>query len=379
MTEKKLNILHLTTHLNLGGISSYLVILGSALTQRGHGMAVLSSGGQKTAELEQKGIRCFNFPIRTKSELDPKLFLALPGVVSLIKKERFDLLHAHTRVTQVLAYWAGRFTGIPYISTAHGFYTARWGRQVFPCWGERIVAVSEVVACELEKTHGLPAKKIALVPNALDIADFEGRLRRQDQKKIRGEYGIPGDAFVVGCVSRLVRDKGQEYLVEAMRRLIPEMPDIFLWIVGDGREKARLETLVKKYGLQENVRLIPGVGDTTAVFSVIDVFVHPATFREGFGLSMAEAMLAKKPVVATAIPAIDTMFQNGVETLLVPPKDAEALAKAIQTLAKDAAYANRIAENGHRLAIRLCQAGRQAEEMERVYDEVLDQWKKKKN
>ena len=369
--ERKLHILHLATHLNTGGVSSYLAVLSTALAARGHRVAVLSSGGQKTADLEKRGIRCFEFPIRTKSELSPKVWGSLPAVVSLIKKERFDLLHAHTRVTQVLAAAAGRWAGLPYISTAHGFYKMGWGRRLFPCWGERAVAVSALVAEELEKTHHVPPGRITVSHNALDLADFEGRLKEKDPSQIRADYRVPEGAFVVGCVSRLVRDKGQEYLIEAMRLLKGEPANIYLWIVGDGREKEALLALTEKYGLQKKVRLIPGITDTTEILSAVDVFVHPATFREGFGLSMAEAMIAKKPVVATRIPAIDTLFKDNVEALLVPPKDAGALAAAIRALAGDRSYAEKIAENGYQFARRVCRSERQAEEMEQVYFESL--------
>ena len=371
MTGKKLSVLHLTTHLNLGGISSYLVILNAALSRRGHRVAVLSSGGQKTEDLENAGVSCFNFPIRTKSELHPKLFLSLAPIVSLLRKEPFDLLHAHTRVTQVLAGWISRCTGLPYISTAHGFYKPHWGRRIFPCWGEHVIAVSDVVAKDLEKTHGIASVSIAVVNNALDIEDIKKRFESQDSKKNRLEYGIPDDAFVIGCVARLVRDKGQEYLIEAARKLIPENLNVFLLIVGDGREKKNLEELVKKHALKDRVCFIPGVNDTTKVLSVIDLFAHPATFREGFGLSMAEAMVVKIPVVATAIPAIDTIFQNDRNAVLVPPKNAEALANAILALAKDTVRAKMIAGNGYILASQLCQSDRQAEEMEKVYYDVI--------
>ena len=321
--------------------------------------------------MEVGGIRCFDLPLNTKSELSPRLWRALPSVVSLVKKERFDLLHAHTRVTQVLAASVSRLTGLPYISTAHGFYKGRWGRGLFPCWGRRVVAVSSVVAQDLEKTHGVSPDKITVVHNALDIEDLERRFKSQDKKKNRSELGIPEGGFVLGCVSRLVRDKGHEYLVLAIREMVSRIPGIFLVIVGDGREKKNLEDLVKKHMLKDHVSFVPGLNDTTKVLSVIDVFAHPATFREGFGLSMAEAMIAKIPVLATTIPAIDTIFQNNVTALLVPPKDAESLAKAIQRLAEDRALASAIAQNGHALALKLCQSQRQAEEMERVYESVL--------
>ena len=283
-----MNILHLNTHLDLGGITSHLETLGKALIKKGHRFSILSGGGLKIPALEQNGIRCFSLPIRTKSEIHPKLFAAIPRIARIIREEKFDILHAHTRVTQVLACALSCVTGVPFVSTAHGFYKARLGRKIFPCWGERVVAVSPLVAEELQKTHGIPLTKIRVVNNAVDIEDFEKRLRAHDGRKVRSENGIPDKSFVIGCISRLVRDKGQEYLVQALGLLTQKIPDSFLVLVGDGREKMRLETLVMKLGLNSRVKMISGVVDTTAILSSIDLFVHPATYREGFGLAIAE-------------------------------------------------------------------------------------------
>lgn len=298
----------------------------------------------------------------------------------MVREEKFELLHAHTRVTQVLAWALSRVTGVPFVSTAHGFYKPRLGRKMFPCWGERVVAVSPLVAEELQKTHGVPAAKIRVVNNAVDIEDFEKRLRSHDSRKVRTENGIlpaeggsasGGKAFVIGCISRLVRDKGQEYLVQALDLLTKEIPGSYLVLVGDGREKMRLETLITKLGLSSRVKMISGVVDTTAVYSSIDLFVHPATYREGFGLAIAEAILAGKPVILTKIPALDTLFQNGVDAVLVPPKDPEALARAILAIFNAPEKAKRIADTAYEKVSALCRSERQADEIERIYQEVL--------
>ena len=110
MVSQSLKVLHLTTHLNTGGITSYVRLVGTRMVQNGHRIAVASSGGDREEELKSKGLQCFCFNIRAKSELHPKLYWALPKIVSLVKKEKFDLIHAHTRVTQVLAALISKFT-----------------------------------------------------------------------------------------------------------------------------------------------------------------------------------------------------------------------------------------------------------------------------
>lgn len=371
MPAQPLKILHLTTHLNVGGITSYILTLGKALSKNGHRCAVLSAGGSQVEELTFAGIPSLTYPIRTKSILNPKLYMALPGIISAVKKGQFDILHAHSRVTQVLAFWISRETGIPYVSTAHGFYKARLGRRLFPCWGKRAIAISSLVGEELHKRHGVPKKKIRVVHNALDMNTFQKKLAAHDVQKIRTGLGIPEGAYVVGSISRLVRDKGHEYLLKAIQEVKKTKPHVFLVIVGDGRERSRLEEMVRKLDLTGSVRLIKGVSETPTILPAMDLFVHPATYREGFGLSIAEAMAARIPVLTTDIPAINTLFHDGVDSRIVKPKRSDLLAQAILEFMNNKTMPQKIAQNGYELALQLCQPERMADEIEAVYREAL--------
>jgi len=371
-----MNVLHLTTHVDIGGITSYISTLARAMGKRGHRISVVSSGGNAWSRLTRSGVQCYDFPIRTKNELNPKLLWSLPQIVSLVKEEHCDILHAHTRVTQVMAQFVSKLTGVPVVSTAHGFYKPNLGRRLFPAWGERVVAISALVADSLQNEHHIGPEKIRIIHNAIDIEVFTRRLGQQDRDWLRQRYGIPKDSFVVGSVSRLVRDKGHEYLIEAVRRLVKDRPELFLLIVGDGRERAAL-TKRSSEMLGGRVKMIAGVQDTTAVLKMMDVFAHPATWREGFGLSIAEAMIAKVPVIATDIPAINTLLKDGENGRVVAPKDAAALASAINDLASDPAYARLLGQKGHDMAASICQSERMAGEMETLYREVLNGWKKR--
>ncbi len=372
MPVQPLKILHLTTHLNVGGITSYILTLGKALSKKGHRSVVLSSGGSQVEELTFAGLPSLIYPIRTKSILNPKLYMALPGVIRAVKEGRFDILHAHSRVTQVLAFWISRETGIPVVSTAHGFYKARLGRRLFPCWGKKAIAISSLVAEELHKRHGVPKKKIRVIHNALDMDSFQKKLLAQDAQKIRMGLGVPDGAYVVGSISRLVRDKGHDFLLKAIQEVKKTQPRVFLVIVGDGRERPRLEEMVRKLDLTGSVRLIKGVSETPSILPALDLFVHPATHREGFGLSIAEAMAARIPVLTTDIPAINTLFHDGVDSRIVKPKRSDLLAQAMLEFMDNKPFAQKIAQCGYELAVQLCQPERMADEIEAVYREVIE-------
>ena len=371
-SHKRIKILHLATHLNIGGISSYIDMTGSRLIQKGYRVGVLSSGGNLAEDFKKKGFDVFEFPIRTKSELDPRLYWYLPAIADVVRNQGVDLIHAHTRVTQVLAFFISKITKVPFVTTAHGFYKPRLGRRFFQCWGERVIAISPLVAEELKKTHHVGEKNIRLIQNAIDAEAFQKNYGAKDPVKERVALGIPAGALVVGSISRLVQDKGHDILIEAVKKLKKNYANIFLIILGDGREKAKLESLIQNYDLGDCAKVISAVKDVTGILSTMDIFAHPATYREGFGFSIAEAMVVKKPVVATNIWAINAIIEDGVNGFLAEPKSADGLVKAIRFIAENPEKAKSIAENGQKMALKLCSLDRMGDEMEKVYEEVVD-------
>lgn len=368
---KSLKVLHLTTHVNIGGITSYLLMVGEKLIEKRCTVGVLSSGGEMAEDLRAKHFSVHEFPIKTKSELHPKLYWALPKIVDLVKSEKYDLLHAHTRVTQVLAYFISLVTKVPVVTTAHGFFKPRFGRRLFGAWGKRVIAISPMVAEDLQNSHHVPEAKIRVVQNAVDVVSLKKRLSEKDTRALRESYGIDKDAVVLGSISRLVEDKGHGYLIQAVQKLKPKFPKIFLVILGDGRERENLQKLAASLGIEENVLMIPSLKDTTVVLSMIDIFVHPATYREGFGLAIAEAMIAKKPVVATNIWAVNSLIQDGVNGYLVEPKNVEGLVKKISFVIENREISREVTERAYEMAEKLCSLDRMVSEIQAVYEEVI--------
>lgn len=366
-----MKILHLTTHLNTGGITSYILGVGEAMAKDGHEISVLSSGGEKEPVYEAAGIKVYSFLPKTKNVLNLRLWASLPRLARLIKEKRFDLLHAHTRVTQVLASAASRLTGTPMITTAHGYYKPRFGRRLFGGWGTRVVAISQLVAEELEKSHKLPPSKIRVIFNAIDVPKFKARLLEKDPSALRKSLNLGEKTFVIGCISRLVKDKGHDVLIRAVAELKKKNNDVALLIVGEGRERKSLETLARKLGIQKNVFICPSEPDVTRILSIIDVFAHPATFREGFGLAMLEAMIAKVPIVASNIWAIHSIIRDRVNGFLVEPKNVKQLAETLQYVKDHPDLAESFAQNAYQMASQSYSMDRMARELETVYAEAV--------
>lgn len=366
-----MKILHLTTHLNSGGITQYILSVGTAFHKKGHEIFVASSGGEMEEEYGEEGLHHQIFPIRTKSELSPKIYRALPALIRWIKQEKIDILHAHTRVTQVMAAWIRWLTKIPFVTTCHGFYKPRLGRRLLPAWGERVVAISEPVGHHLRETFHVPAERIRIVYNGIDLPGFVDRFSKHEPGAVRTKYRIPPQAFVVGSTARLVPDKGHEYLIRAVKELEHTIQNLCLIIVGDGKYRKYLEALTENLNIKDRVTFTGNLKDVSEPLAAMDVFILPAIWREGFGLSIAEAMACQKPVIVTNIWALNTLIQNRVNGILVEPRNVQDLAEAIRHLVRDVSFREGIALAGQRTAECQFSLDRMVEELEDVYEELV--------
>src|SRR3989338_3271342 len=167
-----MNILILSTHLNTGGISSYIVTLAKGLKRQGHHVFVATSGGDRVEELKKDGIEHVQLNIRTKSELNPKIYFASGKILRFVEEKKIDIIHTNTRVTQVMGELLAKRSKKKHVATCHGFFKPRFFRKIFPCWGDRTVAISQQVRDHLVNDFHIDEKKISLVHNGLDLEQF---------------------------------------------------------------------------------------------------------------------------------------------------------------------------------------------------------------
>jgi len=311
---------------------------------------VVSGGGESAPLVESEGARVFTLPIRTKSELNPKIYKVLPQLLRLIKEEQVDILHAHSRVTQVMAFWASAFCKIPFVTTCHGFYKIRFGRKILPAWGKRVIAISEGVAEHLHKDFHLPRNQVAMIYNGVDLEKLKYELSHIERLEARSKFGFKPQDIILGNIARLVEEKGQEYLIRAVPELLKKNPSVKALIVGDGRTRSMLENLAAELGVKEQIHFTGYLPNVTEALAVMDMFVFPATWREGFGLSLVEAMGAGKPIVVSNTCVLSSLIEQENAGLLVPPHDSSAIAEAVQVLLKNVTQRQTIAANALRLA-----------------------------
>jgi glycosyltransferase involved in cell wall biosynthesis len=324
-----MNILYISNHLNIGGITSYLLTLGTGMKNRGHNVYIASSGGELLYRFIEKGIIYIPIPIRTKKEVSPKVLWSAFKLSCLLKEEHIDLLHSNSRTTQILGNLLNKTCGIPHVFTSHGFFKNRFFRKLFPCWPDAVIAISEPVKEHLIEDFHIDQKNVFVIHNGIDTEKYQ--IQNQKSKiEIKKELGL-SDAVVVGIVARLSDVKGHQYLIQAMPGVLKSTPQAQLLIVGEGKMKDELVKTVENLGIDKNVFFIPAVQDVRTVLSVMDLFVMPS-LKEGLGLALMEAMASGLPVIGSNIGGIRSLIKDGINGLLVEPADADSLAYNILRL-----------------------------------------------
>lgn len=328
-----MRIMLLTTHIDIGGIGTYTTTLAEALSQRGHRVVVASSGGDLTDYLKKINIEHVRLNIRTKSEINPQVLIGSFNLMNLLKENSFNLIHAQTRVTQFIACNMSRFIKIPVVSTCHGFFKKRLGRLLFPCWGRRVIAISEAVKNHLIKDLNVKEDIIKVIHNGIDIQKFSVHYSPSEILEFKKQFGLK-DGPVIGIIARLSSVKGHNFLIQAFSQVLKTKPNAQLFVVGSGPEKDNLLDLVKTLGINKNVIFQMPISDTTKPLSVMDIFVMPS-IQEGLGLSIMEAMAAGRPVIATDVGGVSTLVKDKDTGFLIPPQDAGKLSSTILNLLED--------------------------------------------
>ncbi|MDD5246362.1 MAG: glycosyltransferase family 4 protein [Candidatus Omnitrophica bacterium] len=363
-----MNILLLTNHLNIGGVSSYALTLAMGLRERGHKVFIASGGGELSGRLAQEGIGYLEVPLKTKAEINPKIIYSMFKLADLARQEKIEIIHANTRVTQVLAALLKRRCRLPYISTCHGYFKRRLLRRVFPCWGSRVIAISEPVKRHLIDDFVVNEKMIRVVYNGIDLKRFNP-VSEEERKAAKLSLGL-GERPVIGIIARLSDVKGHIYLIKAMEKVLLVFPRAQLLIVGSGRMLAELQGLVNKLEIGRSVKFIASVDDTRRVLSAMDLFVMPS-LKEGLGLGVMEAMACGLCVIGSYVGGLIDLIQQGHSGVLVPPKNEQRLAQAICELLADDEKRMVFGTNARIFIAGRFSQEKMAEETQRVYEECL--------
>ncbi len=363
-----MKVLLVTTHLNYGGITNYILTLARSLRKKGVDVLVASSGGEVEAEFAKDGIGHKRVDIGTKFEFSPRVFLAVRTLAKLIRDEKITLVHGHTRVSQVASSFAARTTKIPYVSTCHGFFRPRLGRKLFGFWGERVIAISEGVREHLVEDLKVDPRKIELVYNGVELDKFSRSYSENDLRDFKSCLGMK-DASIIGTIGRLSPVKGHKFFIEAFKAISLKRGGLRGLIVGDGPEENSLKRLVKDMGLEGSFSFLRSTCDTGKLLAIMDIFVFPS-LKEGLGLSLLEAMAAGRACVASDVGGIKDIIRDYNTGLLVKPESPMKLETAIVELLENDDLRKDLGENARDLVTKSFSLDTMTEEILDVYEKA---------
>jgi glycosyltransferase involved in cell wall biosynthesis len=273
-----------------------------------------------------------------------------------VRRQRIALVHSYGLYPNLFAVPAARAAGARAIASIRdlGDHLSWWRRhlQRWTCsLADRVVANAFAVRSRLIE-EGYPGGRVTVIHNGIDLERYRS-LRTGD--RVREELRIPRGAPLVAMLARLTHLKGAEYFLEAASIAGRACPEAHFLVVGDSKclglgnpaYRPSLEALASRLGLDGRVRFAGFRTDVPELLAGAAVSVQPS-LSEGLSNVVLESMAAGLPVVATAVGGNPEMVVEGETGLLVPPRDAAALAAALARLLSDAPLARRLGEAGRR-------------------------------
>lgn len=372
-----------------GGVERVINTLADLTRDEFEPAILIAAGPERRGS---RGVMLGEVPITRVASLGRALSTPLaPGFVGELRRARADLLHFHfPHPTGEVAYLLSR-SRVPAVVTYHSDVVRQKRalalyRPALRRFLDRMTLIMPTSARYMETSEALAPHraKCRVVPLGLPLADYNPTPRARE---LAADYRARFGEFVF-FIGRLRYYKGLRYLIEAMA--MPPVPEaggargaapsgvpanVSLVIAGDGGERAALEEQARAAGLAGRVHFLGDVDhdEAVALFHAAALFCLPACERsEAFGLCQVEALACGLPIVSTDLPtAVPEVNRHGVTGLVVPPRDAPALARALGELLADPARRDLMSAQARARAAAEYAAEKMADRVKAVYHECL--------
>lgn len=285
---------------------------------------------------------------------------------ALIEKHNIDLVHVNSGGPCQWMCLAARMNHIPLVTQLHCHYTLRDRFSLGLHLSPKLICVSKDVGREIIQ-DGYPEDQLYVVHNGVSLLDSDTPI------DIKAHLGIPPQAFTFLSVGSLIKRKGFDRLIRAMRMHNYHHDNPHLVIVGDGEERETLQQLASDLGIQDRVHFVGGEKSNAGAWMSgnADAFISGA-YEEAFGLVLGEAALAQLPIVAPKTGGIPELFEHNHSALLYQNRGMASLLNAIQQVMQDAALRNKLAENAYLHASQNLTTAASINAIERIYEGELE-------
>jgi glycosyltransferase involved in cell wall biosynthesis len=361
-------ILHTESSTGWGGQEIRILTEAQGMIARGHQVALLTPASADIYPAAQRRkIPVVPLPMEKKR---PRALLAMRKWLAA-HRAQFEVINTHSSTDSWLVALArATLAGVPpvvrtrHVSTrVHNDRATRW---LYQSASAHIVTAGEALRRQLVRENGFAAERITSVPTGIDLARFRP-MERADARRKLGLDSRPA----LGILATLRDWKGHDYLLDAWQRLAPRFPDWQLVVIGDGPQRARLEGRVAHEGLAASVRFVGNQDDVPLWLASLELFTLPSFGDEGVPQGIMQAMACGLAVVATSVGAIEEAVQRDRTGLIVPPRDAAALADALGLLMADPARRAAMGEAGRQYALAHFGIDGMLDKMEAVFTRVI--------
>ncbi|NJN68035.1 MAG: glycosyltransferase family 4 protein [Chloroflexaceae bacterium] len=385
-------IVFLIDSLGMGGAERLMVAYLSHFVATGFEPRVCAlqvrDGNPVAQDIQQLGVPVDLLPVRHLRDRR-----AFPLLLRYLREHFADVLHTQLEFANTLGTVAAKVLGIPTVCTLHTMGNLMTGslsrrvrahlRHTAMQWSlkrfcDRVITVSEGTRQHYLRHGGFAPEQVMTIHNGISLAPFD-ELQSHVRQATREALGVPDDAPVLITVAVLRPQKGIQYMIAAMGEILRAVPGAYYLVVGDGEHEATLKHLAQEHGVTERVRFTGMRRDVPALLTASDVFVLPS-MTEALPTVLAEAMAARRPIVASEVGGVPEMVEHGRNGLLVPPPLAPAsspplvathLAEACSYLLLHPEKASAMGQAGRAMMEQRFEIGRQAQRLGDLYRELL--------
>jgi glycosyltransferase involved in cell wall biosynthesis len=369
-----LKILQLSSAQALGGGERHLIDLANALVARGHEVHAAFRPAspliRELARLPKDNLT--TLPLRNALDAASARKLA-----RYVREHKIEIVHAHLARDYPLAAFATRRNArCKLVITRHVLFPLNRLHAITLSAVARVIAVSGAVQRALLAQALLPADRVVVVHNGIDVQRFERASSQSARDTFRRQWNVSEGELLIGSVGEITPLKGHEDFLRAAAIILHHFSQAQFLIAGVDASSRRknittLESLIAQLNLARSVRIVGWVEDLTSLYGALDIFVS-ASHTESFGLAIAEAMASAVPVVATETEGAKEIITDGETGLLVPIADATALATAVLGLLQDTSKGSRLRMSGCKRIKEQFSLERMVDETEKLYREVLN-------
>lgn len=368
----KLKIMTITRSLNFGGLERVVIDICKNLDKNKFDPIVvcLNKKGEFADELEADNIPVISL---NPSGSHASKYINWLKLRKLIKIEKPDIIHSHNTGPFIDGIIASRLTKLKgFIHTDHARRFPDKKKymvyeRIASHFADKIIAVSEETKDNLVKYENIKRDKIAVIYNGIDAKKFDIQI---DKDSFIKELKLEKFDRLIGLGVVLTDQKGITYLLRATQEIVKKFPKVGVVIAGDGPERKKLEAEASNLKISDNVVFLGSRKDIQNILKILDLYILPSEW-EGFPLVILEAMAAHSSIITTDVGGIPIAIDDGIEGILIKPRDPALIAEKTIALLEDDALREKIAQNAYSKYMENFTVQKMVKNYEEAYFEIM--------